>query len=316
MSLLTTVIPVYNGEKFLPATLESVAAQTRRPDRVIVLDDESTDDTAQIAKEFSGIEVEHVLNPQNLGLFENHNRALDFSTETDYLHILHANDLIRPEFYEAVLNCFDEGDEPAMGFSQYEFIDEEGNVTGAPSQPNFEQPREISKKEFLIRQSELRATLIDATLHRTSRQPALFRFPLDYPHVADVMFHAGWADKGARLFETPKALCQFRKHEGSMTNANTKKLQAWVVDEWRAIDGVSKMIQEGGLSRALRGAKLRCLFAARTMVKVKMFRNNPEYARQIATEGRRQVGGFYWLLGRIAVGLRDAIKPRTDLYGD
>lgn len=316
MSLLTTVIPVFNGEKFLPATLESVAAQTRRPDRVIVLDDGSTDGTARIAREFAGIDVEHVLNPKNLGLFENHNRALDFSEETDYLHILHANDLIRPEFYEEVMACFDDGDEPAMAFSQYEFIDEQGEVTGAPNQPKFDRSREITKKEFLIRQSELKATLIDATIHRTSRKPALFLFPLDYPHVADVMFHAGWAAKGARLFETPRALSQFRKHEGSMTNANTKKLQAWVVDEWRAIDGVSKMIPEGWLSRWLRGRKLRCLFAARTMVKVKMFRKNPEYARQIADEGRRQVGGFYWLLGRIAVGLRDAIKPRTDLYGE
>jgi glycosyltransferase involved in cell wall biosynthesis len=171
MSLLTTVIPVYNGEKFLPATLESVAAQTRRPDRVVVLDDGSTDGTARIAKEFSGIQVEHVLNPKNLGLFENHNRALDFSEETDYLHILHANDLIKPDFYEEVLGCFQAGREPAMGFSQYEFIDEEGEVTGAPSQPQFERPREISQKEFLIRQSELKATLIDATVHRTNRQP-------------------------------------------------------------------------------------------------------------------------------------------------
>jgi hypothetical protein len=101
-----------------------------------------------------------------------------------------------------------------------------------------------------------------------------------------------------------------------MTNANTKKIQAWVVDEWRAIDGVSRMISEGALSRWVRVRKLRCLFAARTMVKVKMFRKNPEYARQIAAEGRRQVGGFYWLLGRVAVGLRDAIKPRSDLYGE
>jgi len=316
MSVLTTVIPVYNGEKFLPATLESVAAQTRMPDRVVVLDDGSTDSTPRIAKDFTGAPVEHVLNPENLGLFENHNRALDFAEETDYLHILHANDLIKPSFYEKVLDCFDEGDDPAMGFCRYEFIDEEGNTTGEPPQPILDRPRAVSKKEFLIRQSELKAVLIDATLHRTNHQPALFRFPLDYPHVADVMFHAGWAEKGARLFETPETLCQFRKHEGSMTNANTKKLHAWVVDEWRAIDGISRKIEEGALARWMRARKLRCLFAARTAVKAKMFRSNPEYAREIAAEGRNQVGGLYWLLGKLAVGLRDAVKPRTDLYGE
>lgn len=33
MPFLTTVIPVYNGEEHLPATLRCVAAQTRPPDR-------------------------------------------------------------------------------------------------------------------------------------------------------------------------------------------------------------------------------------------------------------------------------------------
>ena len=54
MIRLVTVIPVYNGERFLRATLESVAAQTRRPDRVIIQDNCSTDGTAAIAKEFDG----------------------------------------------------------------------------------------------------------------------------------------------------------------------------------------------------------------------------------------------------------------------
>jgi glycosyltransferase involved in cell wall biosynthesis len=52
MSQLVTVIPVYNGERFLEATLESVANQTRRPDRVIIPDNCSTDGTRRIALAF------------------------------------------------------------------------------------------------------------------------------------------------------------------------------------------------------------------------------------------------------------------------
>ena len=43
---IISVIPVYNGERFITATLDSLAAQTLKPDRVIVLDDASTDDRA------------------------------------------------------------------------------------------------------------------------------------------------------------------------------------------------------------------------------------------------------------------------------
>ena len=42
---IISVIPVYNGKRFIRATLDSLAAQTLRPDRVIVLDDASTDGT-------------------------------------------------------------------------------------------------------------------------------------------------------------------------------------------------------------------------------------------------------------------------------
>ena len=39
-SNIITTIPVYNGEKFIRQTLESVARQTLPPDRVIVLDNQ------------------------------------------------------------------------------------------------------------------------------------------------------------------------------------------------------------------------------------------------------------------------------------
>ena len=45
---IITVIPVYNGERFILETLDSLASQTLKPDRVIVIDDASTDNTAKL----------------------------------------------------------------------------------------------------------------------------------------------------------------------------------------------------------------------------------------------------------------------------
>ena len=73
---VTTIIPVHNGEKFLRATLQSVADQTRRPDRLIVVDNCSTDGTEKIVREFTAMKCEWFRNPTNLGLFGNMNRAL------------------------------------------------------------------------------------------------------------------------------------------------------------------------------------------------------------------------------------------------
>jgi glycosyltransferase involved in cell wall biosynthesis len=53
--LISVVIPVYNGGKYLAAAIESVLAQTYRPIETVVVDDGSTDDTAKIAQTFREI---------------------------------------------------------------------------------------------------------------------------------------------------------------------------------------------------------------------------------------------------------------------
>jgi glycosyltransferase involved in cell wall biosynthesis len=51
-SLISVIIPVYNGEKYLAEAVESVLAQTYRPIEVIILDDGSTDGSRKIAQRF------------------------------------------------------------------------------------------------------------------------------------------------------------------------------------------------------------------------------------------------------------------------
>src|SRR5208283_384435 len=106
-SKLLTVIPVFNGEPFIAQTLESIARQTLRPDRVVVLDNCSTDRTPEIVKNFAGLSCELIRNERNLGLFGNLNRSLDFSTETEFLQILHADDLIEPDFYRVMTGVWE-----------------------------------------------------------------------------------------------------------------------------------------------------------------------------------------------------------------
>lgn len=50
--LITVIIPVYNGERYLGEALKSVVAQTYRPIEIIVVDDGSTDGSADIVKSF------------------------------------------------------------------------------------------------------------------------------------------------------------------------------------------------------------------------------------------------------------------------
>src|SRR2546422_645702 len=125
-SNIITIIPVYNGEGFIRETLESVARQTLRPDRVIVLDNCSTDKTPQIVQEFEGLKCEYMRNQTNLGLFGNCNRALDFAEETNYLLILHADDVLEPRYFEVMTSALNDCKGRGLGYCLDERVDESG----------------------------------------------------------------------------------------------------------------------------------------------------------------------------------------------
>jgi len=50
--LITCIIPVFNGERYIGETLDSVLAQTHRSLEIIVVDDGSTDGTAAVAARY------------------------------------------------------------------------------------------------------------------------------------------------------------------------------------------------------------------------------------------------------------------------
>lgn len=54
---ISAILSVFNGERYLREALESILAQTRPPDEIIVVDDGSTDGSADVARTFGGVTV-------------------------------------------------------------------------------------------------------------------------------------------------------------------------------------------------------------------------------------------------------------------
>jgi glycosyltransferase involved in cell wall biosynthesis len=63
--LVSTIIPVYNCERYLAEAIESVLAQTYRPIEIIVVDDGSTDGSADVAKDFADLQVQYFYQPNS-----------------------------------------------------------------------------------------------------------------------------------------------------------------------------------------------------------------------------------------------------------
>lgn len=99
---ISLIVPVYNAEKTLPATLESIRAQRFRDFEVIFAEDAGTDGSAALLEAFcadSGLPCKLLRAARNGGAAAARNRALDVA-EGDYLAFADADDLMDPGMLE------------------------------------------------------------------------------------------------------------------------------------------------------------------------------------------------------------------------
>lgn len=124
---VSVVIPSYNGSRYIEQAILSVLHQERRPDAILVADDNSTDGTLEICQRYSD-EVSIYINPAGPSGFVNGwNNAVARAT-TDYVSILHQDDLLAPEFLRIGMSLLEEAPTVRHLFSTCRYIDEQSKA--------------------------------------------------------------------------------------------------------------------------------------------------------------------------------------------
>ena len=100
------VIPMYNAASTIEKTLASLTLQTRQPDRVIVIDDGSSDDCAQRVRDFAAPFQLTLLQQANQGPASARNRGI-FAAEQTFIAFLDADDQWHPQKLEKQLALYD-----------------------------------------------------------------------------------------------------------------------------------------------------------------------------------------------------------------
>lgn len=102
-TLITVIVPVYNVEKYLPQSLDSVITQSHQNLEILVVDDGSTDLSGRICDEYENLDSRlTVYHTANHGLSEARNYALDRATG-DYITFLDSDDWLEKRAYETLL---------------------------------------------------------------------------------------------------------------------------------------------------------------------------------------------------------------------
>lgn len=119
--LVTVLVPSYNGGKFLRQSLDSILAQTYANLEIILLDDASSDDTPEIAREYRA-RITYVRQPSNLGQFDNVNDGIARASG-EFISVFHADDIYLPQIVEREVAYLGAHPEVGAVFASDIFID-------------------------------------------------------------------------------------------------------------------------------------------------------------------------------------------------
>lgn len=132
--------PVYNGADFIAESIESVLSQTFTDFELIVSDNCSTDNTAEIVRGFKDPRIVYHRNARNLGLVGNANKCIELSRGR-YVGIFHHDDVMLPQNLELKVRLLDENPKVGLVFSNTYWIDPQGRVLN--------EWLEFSRKDFV-----------------------------------------------------------------------------------------------------------------------------------------------------------------------
>ncbi len=124
---ISVLMSVYNGERFLREAVESVLSQTCTDFEFIIVNDGSSDGSAEILESYADPRVRLVHNSRNLGLSQSLNRGLEEAVGR-YVARMDADDISLPERFERQMAFMDEHPEVGACGTWAKDIDEAGAI--------------------------------------------------------------------------------------------------------------------------------------------------------------------------------------------
>jgi glycosyltransferase involved in cell wall biosynthesis len=149
--LVSVITPVYNGEEYLAECIESVLAQTYQRWEYLIIDNCSTDHTAEIAERYAkqNSRIRLVRNQQHVNSTQNHNIGLaQMSRESQYCKFVHADDWLFAECLARMVAVAEA--HPSVGLvSAYRLDERRVNLDGLPVSRTVFPGRDIGRATLL-----------------------------------------------------------------------------------------------------------------------------------------------------------------------
>lgn len=152
MTAFSVVVPAYNAERTLAATLASVDKQTERDFEVVIVDDGSTDGTGPLADRLSDGKPWRVIHQDNRGLPAARNAAVTVARGR-WIALLDSDDWLLPGFLARMRVLLESGPDVGLAFSDAWIWDEGRRRFARQSASGRYRPRPIPTERWELFQS-------------------------------------------------------------------------------------------------------------------------------------------------------------------
>jgi glycosyltransferase involved in cell wall biosynthesis len=191
--VVTFVVPCYKLAHFLPECVASILSQTYRDFEVLIMDDCSPDNTAEVANSFRDPRVRYVRSETNLGNLRNYNKGIGLARGR-YVWLISADDRLRRDYvlerYVQLMEAH-----PRIGYCFCAGIGlEEGRETSILQSYYYgERDTIFDGRAFVSRLLDGRGILSPSVMVRKECYEKVSMFPLDLPHQGDMYVWCKWA---------------------------------------------------------------------------------------------------------------------------
>ena len=210
--MISVVIPLYNKEKQIACTLQSVFEQTFQNFEIVIVDDGSTDNSVEEVEKFDDSRI-RLIHQTNAGVSAARNRGIE-EASGELIAFLDADDVWMPEYLATQYGLYQKYPECSVYACNYEFRDSEGKVTPTIIRKlPFEGEDGILSNYFEVAScSHPPICSISIMVKKTAIQ-AIGGFPLGIKSGEDLLTWARLAVSGVIAYSR-KSLAMFIRDEG------------------------------------------------------------------------------------------------------
>lgn len=215
MATVSAAILSYNRPDYLKITIESVLAQTRQPNEIIVFDNGSCESVSRLVSKYSKQKVIFRGAEETREPSWNFERAVT-SVSGEYVLLLHDDDVLLPNFFERQVGFLEKFPDAAGVACNFVDIDSNGNEIKIPRQKVFNEEIKWFKSsaEVATVYAEGGYLLYPTVVYKSSFIRETYSKDLDkFGKVADVVILCELANKGPVAYQNI-VLYQYRRHPG------------------------------------------------------------------------------------------------------